>query len=151
MYQLTQKLKNGQMQISEVPIPYLQKGHVLVRNHYSLISVGTEASTVKTARNGYIGKAKERPQQFKQVVDVLRSQGPVQTYRAVMKKLDSYSPLGYSCVGKVIGIGQKVQGFKIGDFVACGGLTAAHAEIVSVPVNLCVKLEKNADLKQTRI
>ena len=41
-----------------------------------------------------------------------------------------------------------MQGFKIGDFVACGGLTASHAEIVSVPVNLCVKLEKDADLKQ---
>ena len=29
----------------------------------------------------------------------------MQTYRAVMKKLDAYSPLGYSCVGEVIGIG----------------------------------------------
>ena len=80
----------------EVPIPDLKSGMILVQNHYSLISAGTEGSTVKAARKGYIGKAKERPQQVKQVIDTLMSQGPVQTYRAVMKKLDAYSPLGYS-------------------------------------------------------
>jgi threonine dehydrogenase-like Zn-dependent dehydrogenase len=148
MQQLTQKLKTGTICITEVPSPLPKQGHLLVSNHYSLISAGTERGTVKTARKGYIGKAKERPEQAKQVIRTFKTQGPVQTYRAVMKKLDSFSPLGYSCVGKVIGIGQKVQGFKIGDFVACGGLTASHAEIGSVPENLCVKLEKGADLKQ---
>ena len=52
-----------------------------------------------------LSKAKERPQQVKQVIDAVKAQGPVQTYRAVMKKLDAYSPLGYSCVGEIIGIG----------------------------------------------
>ena len=123
-------------------MPSLQKGCLLVRTHYSLISAGTEGSTVKTARKGYIGKAKERPQQVKQVVDVLLSQGPVQTYRAVMKKLDSYSPLGYSCAGEVIGVPSDTSGYAIGDRVACGGVgVASHAEVISVPVNLCVKLE----------
>ena len=148
MQQLTQKLKTGSMKILEVPIPSLQKGQVIVRNHYSLISAGTEASTVSTARKGYIGKAKERPQQVKQVIDTLKSQGPVQTYRAVMKKLDAYSPLGYSCVGQIIDVASDVKGFNVGDFVACGGLTASHAEVVSVPVNLCVKLHPETDLQQ---
>ena len=101
-----------------------------------------------TARKGYIGKAKERPQQVKQVIDTLKSQGPVQTYRAVIKKLDAYSPLGYSCAGEVIEVAENVRGFKVGDLVACGGLTASHAEVVSVPANLCVKLQPNVDLKQ---
>lgn len=148
MKQLAQKLKNGSMQILEVPVPAVIDGWVLVQNHYSLISAGTEGSTVKTARKGYIGKAKERPQQFRQVIDTLRIQGPVQTYRAVMKKLDAYSPLGYSCAGEIIDLGQNVTGFSKGDLVACGGLTASHAEVVSVPENLCVKLKPNADLKQ---
>ena len=148
MQQLTQKLKSGLMKILDVPVPSIQKGHVLVRNHYSLISAGTEASTVKAARKGYIGKAKERPQQVRQVIDVLKSQGPVQTYRAVMKKLDAYSPLGYSCAGEIIDVSSEIKGFNIGDLVACGGLTASHSEIVNVPVNLCVKLESDADLKQ---
>jgi threonine dehydrogenase-like Zn-dependent dehydrogenase len=148
MQQLTQKLKTGSICITEVPLPHPKDGYLLVRNHYSLISAGTEGGTVKTARKGYIGKAKERPEQVKQVVRTFKTQGPVQTYRAVMKKLDSYSPLGYSCAGEVIEVGSDARGFEIGDFVACGGLTASHAEIVNVPVNLCVKLEKDADLKQ---
>ena len=109
MDQLTQKLKDGKMEISKVPIPYLRKGDVLVRNYYSLISAGTEASTVKAARKGYIGKAKERPQQVKQVIDTLNRQRPIQTYRAVMKKFDAYFPLGYSCVGEVVDISSKKQ------------------------------------------
>src|SRR6056297_1039955 len=105
MHQLTQKLKTGEMTIQEVPVPAVSAGMVLVQNHYSLISAGTEGSTVKAARKGLIGKARERPQQVKQVFDVLKHQGPAQTYRAVMKKLDAYSPLGYSSAGVVIDVG----------------------------------------------
>jgi threonine dehydrogenase-like Zn-dependent dehydrogenase len=148
MQQLTQKLKTGQMRITDVPIPSIQKGYVLVRNHYSLISSGTEASSVKVARKGYIGKAKDRPQQVKQVIDTLKTQGPVQTYRAVMKKLDAISPLGYSCAGEVIDLSSETKVFRVGDLVACGGLTASHSEVVSVPVVLCVKLKPDADLQK---
>jgi polar amino acid transport system substrate-binding protein len=148
MEQLAQKLKDGTMKILEAPIPSLREGHLLVRNHYSLVSAGTEGSTVKAARKGYIGKARERPKQVKQVIDTLKTQGPVQTYRAVMKKLDAFSPLGYSCAGEVIDMAPDVNEFKIGDYVACGGLTACHAEIVAVPKNLCVRLHQEADLRQ---
>jgi len=148
MHQITQKLKTGAIRVSEVPFPIHSAGHILIKTHYSLISAGTEGSAVKTARQGYIGKAKERPEQVKQVIQTLKTQGPIQTYRAVMKKLGSYSPLGYSCAGRVIDMASDARGFSVGDFVACGGLTASHAEIVSVPVNLCVKLEPDTDLKQ---
>lgn len=149
MKQLAQKLKNGQIQVIEVPLPVLGQGKVLVRNHYSLISSGTESSTVTAARKSLMGKAKERPQQVKQVIDVLKQQGPVQTYRAVVKKLDSYSPLGYSSAGEVIEVASDVHNFSVGDLVACGGADYAnHAEIITVPVNLCVKLSENADLKR---
>ncbi len=149
MEQLTQKLGSGEMQIQELPIPQLQNGMILVKNHYSLISAGTEGSTVKAARKSLLGKAKERPQQVKQVFEVLKKQGLVQTYRAVVKKLDAYSPLGYSCAGEVIEVADDVRGFKVGDKVACAGAGYAnHAEVVSVPVNLCVKLPDDADLSQ---
>lgn len=147
MEQLTQKLGSGEMSIQELPIPQLTSGMVLVKNHYSLISAGTEGSTVKAARKSLIGKAKERPQQVKQVLEVFRKQGIVQTYRAVMKKLDAYSPLGYSCAGEVIAVAEDVTEFKVGDKVACAGAGYAnHAEVVNVPVNLCVKLNADADL-----
>jgi predicted dehydrogenase/threonine dehydrogenase-like Zn-dependent dehydrogenase len=148
MKQLTQKLKTGNMQILNVPVPNLRAGEVLVRNYYSLISAGTEGSKVNTARKGYIGKAKERPQQVKQVVNTIKEQGIVQTYRAVMKKLDAHSPLGNSCVGEVIDIAPDVREFKIGDLVACGGASASHAEVVCVPSKLCIKLDSGTDLKQ---
>ena len=118
----------------------------MVKNHFSLLSPGTEGSTVKAARKSLIGKAKERPQQVKQVLEVLKAQGIVQTYRAVMKKLDAYSPLGYSCAGEVMEVADDVRDFHVGDLVACAGLTACHAEVVAVPVNLCVKLKSDADL-----
>lgn len=148
MQQLTQKLGSGDMIIQEVPYPQLGKGMVIVKNHYSIISAGTEGSTVVAARKSLIGKAKERPQQVKQVIDTLKKQGPVQTYRAVMKKLDAYSPLGYSSAGEVIEVGEGVTEFEVGDKVACAGAGYAnHAEIVTVPVNLCVKLNPNTNLK----
>jgi polar amino acid transport system substrate-binding protein len=148
MNQLTQKLGSGEMLIQEIPYPQLGKGMIIVKNHFSIISAGTEGSTVSAARKSLIGKAKERPQQVKQVLDVLRKQGPIQTYRAVMKKLDAYSPLGYSCAGEVVEVGEDVTEFEVGDLVACAGAGYAnHAEIISVPKNLCVKLSENANLK----
>lgn len=148
MKQLTQKLGSGEMTIQEVPQPQLGPGMVLVQNHYSIVSAGTEGSTVSAARKSLIGKAKERPQQVKQVIDVLKKQGPVQTYRAINKKLDSYSPLGYSSAGMVIAVGDGVDTFKVGDLVACAGVGYAnHAEVVAVPTNLCVLLDSDADLK----
>ena len=148
MEQVTQKLKTGVVNLLEVPVPEMAAGEILVRNIYSCISPGTESSTVKAARKGYIGKAKDRPEQFKQVIEKLRSQGLRQTYRTVMKKLDAHSPLGYSCVGQVIQVAPDVNDFSVRDFVACGGGGACHAEIVSVPKNLCVKIKPNTDLKQ---
>ena len=149
MKQLAQKLKNGEIQVLEVPLPVLGPGKVLVRNHYSLISSGTEGSSVTAARKNLVGKAKEQPQKVKQVIDVLKQQGPIQTYRAVMKKLDSYSPLGYSSAGEVIKVASDVQSFTVGNLVACGGAGYAnHAEIIAVPNNLCVKLPEDADLKR---
>lgn len=149
MLQLTQKLKDGAMDVLEVAVPQVSRGFVLVKNHYSLISAGTEAGTVNAARKGLIGKALERPQQVKQVIDTLLQQGPVQTYRAVMKKLDAYSPLGYSAAGEVIDVPPDVTGFSVGDRVACAGAGyASHAEVIAVPANLCVKLPPQANLSR---
>ena len=147
MKQLTQKLGSGEMRVRNVPLPLVGRGCVLVRNHYSLISAGTEGSTVRAARKNLLGKAKERPQQVKQVMDALRTVGPTQTFRAVTKKLDAYSPLGYSCAGEVLDVSSDVTGFSVGDFVACGGTHASHAEAVSVASNLCVRLPEGADLR----
>ncbi len=148
MKQLVQNLKSGEMKILEVPVPSLKPGNVLVRVHHSLISAGTEGSKVSTARKGYLGKAKEKPEQVKQVLDTIKKEGIGATYRKVMNKLDAWSPLGYSCAGEVIETGEEVTRFNKGDWVACGSEFAMHAEIVSVPVNLCAKIPDNVRTEQ---
>ena len=147
MKQLTQQLKSGKMEIMEVPFPVLRKGQVLVRNHYSLISAGTEGKTVTDARKGYIAKAKSRQKEVKQVIDMVKTNGPQATYKLVMNKLEAPSQLGYSTAGEVMAVGEGVKGFKAGDKVACGGNSASHADVIAVPVNLCTKVPESVDLK----
>lgn len=148
MQQLTQQLKSGKMEILEVPFPSFGKGEVLVRNHYSVISAGTEGYMVSEARKGYIAKAKSRKKEVKQVIESIKTSGLLSTYKTVMNKLEAPSPLGYSCAGEVIAIGEDVTSVSVGDFVACGGKNAAHADIVAIPQNLCVKVPKVVDVRQ---
>lgn len=148
MQQLTQNLKSGKMELTEVPFPAIEKGKIIVRNHYSLISSGTESYKVETARKSLIGKAKEKPEQVKQVLDTLKKEGFVNTYNKVMNKLDALSALGYSSAGEVIDVGGNITKFKIGDRVACGGQDIAnHAEVISVPENLAVKIPDNVSFE----
>ena len=145
---LAQQLGKGRPFVLDAPEPVLQQGQVLVQNHYSVVSAGTEGATVRTARKSLVGKALERPKDVKTVLRTFRTQGLVQTYRAVAKKLEGYSTLGYSCAGRVVDVGASGSEFCVGDLVACAGVGFAnHAEVVAVPINLCVKLRPDADLK----
>src|SRR6056297_1059216 len=148
MNQLSQQLKSGKMEIMEVPFPALNQGEIMVRNHYSVISSGTEGKTVSDARKGYIAKAKSRQKEVKQVIEMVKANGLLSTYKLVMNKLEAPSPLGYSCAGEVIAVGEGVTEFEVGDRVACGGNTAKHADVVSVPVNLAVKIPEHVSFKQ---
>lgn len=136
------------MQILEVPFPMLSNGCVLVRNHYSIISAGTEGKTVKDARLGYIGKAMARKEEVKKVIRTAKTIGLSETYKLMMNKLDAPSALGYSCAGEIIAVADDVTEFKIGDRVACAGAGAVHAEVVAVPKNLCVKLFKDVEYNE---
>ena len=128
MKQLTQNLKEGKMELLEVPVPVVENGIIQVRNHYSVISTGTEGKTVSDARKGYIAKARSRQKEVKQVIDLAKRQGVADTYKMVKGKLETPVALGYSCAGEVISVGVGTHSFKLGEFVACGGATAMHAE-----------------------
>ena len=147
MKQLTQLLKNGKMEIIQAPFPVLNSGQILVSNHHSIISAGTEGKTVSDARKGYIAKAKSRKKEVNQVVQMIKQTGIKSTYKFVMNKLDAPSALGYSCAGEIIGVSEGVKNFKVGDFVACGGKGAYHADVIAVSENLAVKVPKKIDLK----
>lgn len=141
MKQVLQNLKTGEMAVAEVPAPVVQRGRVLVRTAASLISAGTERMAVDEGKKSLLDKARERPELVKQVIQKARSEGIVKTVNAVMTKLGSSSALGYSAAGIVVGVGEDVTEFRPGMRVACAGVGyASHAEVVSVPKNLCVRL-----------
>jgi NADPH:quinone reductase-like Zn-dependent oxidoreductase len=121
MKQLLQNYKTGELKIEEVPTPVLKSGGVLVMNHYSLVSAGTEKAVIEFAKQSLAGKAHSRPDLVKQVLNKVKTDGLISTYHAAMQRLDEPVPLSYSCAGKVIEVGQGAGGFSKGDSVACAG------------------------------
>jgi len=141
MKQILQNYKTGELRLAEVPPPALRAGGVLVATRASLISAGTEKMKVDVAKKSLLGKAMERPDQVKKVIESVRQQGLLQTYEKVMNKLDTPTPLGYSSAGVVLEVGREASEFRIGDRVACAGAGyAVHADLVYVPRNLVVGL-----------
>jgi polar amino acid transport system substrate-binding protein len=141
MKQVLQNMKTGEMVVADVPAPVAQRGRVLVRTAASLISAGTERMAVDEGKKSLLEKARERPELVKQVIQRARSEGIVKTVNAVLTKLGSSSALGYSAAGVVAKVGEDVTEFRAGMRVACAGVGyASHAEVLSVPQNLCVRL-----------
>lgn len=138
MKQVAQVLRTGEILVVDAPTPLVTPGHVLVRNSYSLVSAGTERSKIEMGRKNLAQKAKARPDLVRQVIDKVRTEGLSATLATVNERLDALSPLGYSTAGTIIGVGEGVVGFKVGQRVACAGAECAyHAEYVLVPQLLC--------------
>ena len=149
MRQMLQNFRTGELKIEEVPAPALQPGGVVVRNHYSLVSAGTERAAMAFAHQGLIGKARSRPDLVRQVVNKVRTDGLVATYRSAMERLNTFVPLGYSSAGEVLEVGAEVPDVTRGDLVACAGAGyASHSEMVFVPKNLVVKLPEDVSTRQ---
>lgn len=144
MKQVIQNFKTGELYVDEVPVPSLSRGMVLVENTFSLISAGTERSTVKVGKASLLGKAKQRPDLVAQVLQNIKKEGIKATLEKVKTKLDSLKALGYSTSGRVVASMDSNNYFKPGDRVACAGQDyASHAEVVAIPQNLVVKVPDN--------
>jgi len=143
MKQIAQNYKSGELTVLDVPPPVCRPGGILVRSEFSLISTGTEMMKVSEAKMSMLGKARARPDQVRKVLDSVAQQGAVATYKKVMNRLDSYTPLGYSLCGTVVEVGRGVEEFRAGQRVAAAGNEyALHAEYNWVPVNLCAAVPK---------
>jgi predicted dehydrogenase len=141
MKQIAQNYKSGELAVLDVPAPVCRPGGVLVRSLFSLISTGTEMMKVSEASMSMVGMARARPDQVKKVLGQVQQQGLAATYKKVMNKLDSYTPLGYSLCGVVTEVGKGAEEFKVGQLVACAGNEQAlHADYNWVPVNLCASV-----------
>ena len=148
MKQLLQNLKNGQTTIEDVPVPTPRAGQALVKVAASLVSAGTERMLVEFAEKSLLGKARSRPDLVRQVVDKMSREGILPTLQAAFNRLDSPMPLGYSSAGTIVALGAGMEGFQVGQRVACaGGGYAVHAEYNLVPRNLLTPLPDSVDFE----
>ena len=137
MKQIIQSLKTGTTEVDEAPVPRAVPGQLLIKTSHTLISAGTERMMVEFGKANLIDKARQQPDKVRMVLNKIKTDGLQPTIEAVLNKLDQPLPLGYCNVGRIAGVGTDVLGFSEGERVISNG---KHAEVVSVPVNLCAKV-----------
>jgi polar amino acid transport system substrate-binding protein len=148
MKQILQNRKTGRPFVGEVPVPALQRGRVLVRTASSLISAGTERAAVELVSKGLVQEARQRPDLVKAVIAKVKNEGLLNTFASVRDKMAASQSLGYSAAGIVAAVADDVTEFQVGDRVACAGVGyASHAEVLSVPKNLCVHLPEGVSFE----
>ena len=134
-------IKGGAVVVDDVPMPKVDSKCILVQVRESCVSVGTEVASVKMSGLPLYKRALKQPDNVRKVLDSIKDQGIKTTADRVRGKLASGSPTGYSAAGVVIEVGAQVDGFRVGDRVACAGAGIAnHAEVINVPINLAVKI-----------
>lgn len=143
MRQIVQSARDGKLETLDIPMPAVRPGYVLIANHFSLLSAGTERFVRDLARKSLLGKARERPDHVRRVLEKARTEGLWRTIKQVQEKLDDPMPMGYSSAGVVLACGDGVQEFKVGDRVASNG---PHAEVVAVPKQLCAHVPDKVPL-----
>lgn len=137
MLQVIQPIDGGATDVAELPDPVAGPGLVVIANRASLISAGTEKSTVELARQTLLGKARQRPDHVRRVLEKVRTEGLAQTMQQVRARLDQPMPLGYSSAGIVLEVGSGVGRFQVGDRVVSNG---PHAGVVAVGENLVARI-----------
>ena len=95
-----------------------------------------------------LGKARSRPDLARKAVDSAREEGLRTAYSKVRSRLAEPNPLGYSSCGVVLEAPDNSPAGP-GDLVACAGAGyAVHAEIVSIPRNLCARVPQGVSAEQ---
>jgi predicted dehydrogenase/threonine dehydrogenase-like Zn-dependent dehydrogenase len=134
-------VRKGAVGLSEVPAPTVGARNILVRVENSCVSIGTEMAGVRMSGMPLWKRAIKQPHHARKVVQLMRDQGVKRVWDRVSGMLASGTPTGYSAAGEVVAVGDLVEGFTVGDRVACAGAGIAnHAEYIDVPVNLSVRL-----------
>jgi predicted dehydrogenase/threonine dehydrogenase-like Zn-dependent dehydrogenase len=145
MKQVVQELRGGRPSVRDVPAPMVTPHHVLVALSTSLISAGTERHVVELARKSLLGKARERPDDVRRVLEKMRVEGIRSTAQQLRARLDEAMPLGYSAAGTVLETGRGIQHVRPGDRVA---VVASHAGVVSVGANICAPIPDKVSFEQ---
>ena len=144
MKQLVVEKNNPDPILLDTPIPKPSPGEVLIKNHYSVVSSGTELAAIEGA-NTTVGEKLQSSSNIEKGLDLIKNEGVKAVWNAVFPKNLIPLQLGYSSAGEVVQTGKGVSGFHVGDMVVSNG---NHAEYVSVNQNLCARIPENADIKE---
>lgn len=139
-------VKKGHVIVEDVPVPICGDNEVLVANAYSVISAGTELSTIKrfSLPNLLMDSAL-----IKKALVYAKERGTKEAMSTAKEFRDALMPLGYSSAGIVIAIGKNISDIDVGDKVACAGAGKAnHAEVVAVPRNLVAKIPEGVSFEE---
>ncbi|QQR48658.1 bi-domain-containing oxidoreductase [bacterium] len=146
-------LQKGRACVHNVDHPHIGDQELLVQVHHSFISSGTEGATLNASGLSLLQKFNSNVKEnTNKVLGAVQENGISGTFALIKSKRNQILPVGYSCSGEVLQVGNKVTGFAVGDFVACAGAGIAnHADFIAVPSPLAVKLRDKKNLKMASI
>ena len=144
MKQLVVEQNNPIPILWDTPIPNPGPGEILIKNHYSVVSSGTELAAIDVANTSVVDKF-QNPSNIERGLDLLQNEGVKAVWNAIFPKNLIPIQLGYSSSGEVVKVGKGVSEFHIGDKVVRNG---GHAEYVVVNENLCSRIDDHTDIKE---
>ena len=144
MKQLVVEKNNPNPILLDTPIPKPGPGEVLIKNHYSVVSSGTELAAIEFANTG-VSEKLQNSSNIEKGLKLLKDDGIRAVWNAVFPKNILPLQLGYSSSGEVVQTGKDVSDFHTGDKVVSNG---NHAEYVVVNQNLCTRIPDNTDIKE---
>jgi predicted dehydrogenase/threonine dehydrogenase-like Zn-dependent dehydrogenase len=145
MKQILQNLGDGETLLADVPAAACRPGALRIATRASLVSLGTERMLLSFGRANWLQKARQQPEKVNMVLAKIKSDGLLPTVDAVRSKLAQPIPLGYCNAGVVLEVGAGVSQWKPGDRVLSNG---PHAEVVTVPENLCARIPDDVSFEQ---
>lgn len=137
--------RQGRVNVLDLPAPHLGPDQVLVQTHYSLISSGTESTTLAKTPVELVKQTISDPWMRHVVKQTVFATGIGQTARRVWHEMITPRELGYSGAGTVLGLGANVEGFRVGQKVAYAA--TGHAEVAAPSINHVVPVPDNVDLR----
>ena len=130
MKQLVVEKNNPIPILWDTPIPQPGPGEVLIRNHYSVISSGTELATIENS-NKSVAEKFQNKSNLEKGLHLLKTNGIAAVWNAVFPRNILPIKLGYSSAGEVVQLGQGSSPM-ISGFSECS-ITAAAISGASSP------------------
>jgi predicted dehydrogenase/threonine dehydrogenase-like Zn-dependent dehydrogenase len=137
--------RRGRVVLLDLPEPHVGPDQILVQSRYSLISSGTETTTLSKTPVELAKQTLSDPWMRNAVAQTVFSAGLTQTARRVWHEMITPRELGYSGAGTVLALGANADGFKVGQTVAYAA--TGHAELAAPTINHVAPVPDGVDLR----